>query len=122
MTLRTFAFASLSVLALSACAVGPDYASTPPPPAASGPFLSIGSPPVSAEPLPEGWWQMYQDPVLDRLVADALAANTDVRQALARIERARAAVRGAGAGVSLPHAAWCAGVVPWLNPSLPLAL
>jgi NodT family efflux transporter outer membrane factor (OMF) lipoprotein len=38
---------------------------------------------------------MYEDPVLDALVADALAANTDVRQAVARIERARAGVRGA---------------------------
>ena len=29
-------------------------------------------------PLPADWWRLYDDPVLDGLVADALAANTDV--------------------------------------------
>ncbi len=41
------------------------------------------------------WWRLYNDPVLDQLVTDALAANTDVRVAVARIARARAALRGA---------------------------
>lgn len=103
MTLRAFAFSSLSALALAGCAVGPDYVATPPSPASSGPFLAAGAPPVAPDPLPADWWRLYDDPVLDGLVADALAANTDVRQAVARIERARAGLRGARAG-RLPQA------------------
>jgi len=91
------ALASLSALALSACAVGPDYVASAPSPASSGPFLSVDRPVFTPAPLPTGWWRLYNDPVLDRLVEDALAANTDMRQALARVERARASLRGARA-------------------------
>jgi outer membrane protein TolC len=38
---------------------------------------------------------MYGDPVLDGLVHDALAANTDIRVAAARVEAARASLTGA---------------------------
>ncbi len=95
MKLRPLALSTLSALALSACAVGPDYATPTPRSASSGPFLAVGQPPVTADELPADWWRLYEDPVLDALVADALAANTDVRQAAARIERARASLRGA---------------------------
>lgn len=97
MSIRTLALTTLSALALSGCAVGPDYVATRPPPASSGPFIAAGDPPVSPTRLPADWWRLYEDPVLDGLVTDALAANTDVRQAIARIERARAGRRAAGA-------------------------
>lgn len=98
MTARNFLLASLSALTLAACAAGPDrVASTVPPTATSGPFLSAEAGAVTANPLPDDWWKLYRDPVLDGLVADALAANTDIRQAVARIDRARAALRGARA-------------------------
>jgi NodT family efflux transporter outer membrane factor (OMF) lipoprotein len=108
MKLRSLALSTLSALALSACAVGPDYVAAPPSPASSGPFLAAGAPPVSPSALPADWWRLYDDPVLDGLVADALAANTDLRQAVARIERARAGLRGAGAE-RLPQTAIGAG-------------
>jgi len=95
---------TLSALALSACTVGPDYAQTTPRPASTGPFLSASDPAFTPAPLPTDWWRLYDDPVLDSLVADALGANTDVRQALANIERARAGVR-AVRGDRLPQAA-----------------
>lgn len=98
MRLRTLALASLSAFALAGCAVGPDYVATPPPVAAAGPFLSAEAGAVTPSPLPAAWWRLYDDPVLDALVADALAANTDVRQATARIARARAGLRAARAG------------------------
>jgi NodT family efflux transporter outer membrane factor (OMF) lipoprotein len=97
MNLRTLSFASITALALSACAVGPDFVAPTPRPAESGPFLSAADPAFTPAPLPADWWRMYDDPVLDGLVADALAANTDLRQAVARIARARAGLRGAGA-------------------------
>src|SRR5690606_4119987 len=59
MTLRAFAFSSLSALALAGCAVGPDYVATPPSPASSGPFLAAGAPPVAPDPLPADWWRLY---------------------------------------------------------------
>ena len=94
MNTSKLALASLSALALSACAVGPDYVASAPSPASSGPFLSADRSVFTPAPLPADWWRLYNDPVLDRLVGDALAANTDMRQALARVERARASLRG----------------------------
>lgn len=96
MTFRNLLFPAVSALALTGCAAGPDrIASVPPPDVDTGPFLSAELGAVSAAPLPEGWWHLYRDPVLDGLIADALAANTDIRQSVARIDRARAALRGA---------------------------
>ena len=95
MKYRHLLLSTLSALVLSACAVGPDYVASPPRPASSGPFLNANDPAFAAAPLPADWWRLYNDPVLDSLVEDALAANTDMRQALARVERVRASLRGA---------------------------
>lgn len=35
------------------------------------------------------WWRLYADPVLDRLVGEALANNTDLAAAVARVDEAR---------------------------------
>jgi NodT family efflux transporter outer membrane factor (OMF) lipoprotein len=42
--------------------------------------------------LETGWWRAFGDPVLDRLVEQALAHNTDLRSAAARVTEARALV------------------------------
>ena len=99
--------ATTSALALAACAAGPNYVAPKPPQTAGGTFIATNSA-VTAEPVQGEWWRLYQDPVLDQLVADALAANTDVRGAVARIERARALLRGARAD-RLPQATLGAG-------------
>lgn len=92
MTKRLF-LAAASALALAACATGPDYAPAPVPPAAAGPFLGTADPRLVTTAAAEGhWWRLYEDPVLDRLVAEALAANTDIRVAAARLARARASL------------------------------
>ena len=98
MTFTRGLLTSLSALALAACAAGPDFVAPTPPAAASGPFLSATDSAVALAPVPADWWRLYDDPVLDGLVADALASNTDVRVALANIERARAGLRGSRAG------------------------
>jgi len=91
---RLRSLALVSLLALAACTtVGPDYhkpvASAP----AEGAFLKGTNPAFTvAEPAGE-WWRLYQDPVLDGLVADAFAHNTDLRVATANLARARAALR-----------------------------
>jgi NodT family efflux transporter outer membrane factor (OMF) lipoprotein len=95
MTLTRFLLPTVSALALAACAAGPDYVAPIAPKTSSGPFLSSASPAFSAEPVATNWWRLYDDPVLDGLIKDALAANTDVRVAVARLEKARASLRGA---------------------------
>jgi len=89
-TLTTFA----SALALAACSTGPDYARPDVRTAAAGQFVAASSPSVDTlAPVPANWWRLYNDPVLDGLIADALAHNTDVRAAVARLARARASLR-----------------------------
>lgn len=90
----------LAAALLAACGaapVGPDYqlpaqalASQP---QAARPFAGAqaGHGAVfSSDPLPGQWWRLYQDARLDRLVAQALAHNTDLRQAAAHLERVQA--------------------------------
>jgi NodT family efflux transporter outer membrane factor (OMF) lipoprotein len=91
------AAALLAATSLAACAVGPDYVAATPPPRSEVPFAGVTSPEVTAAAPRDDWWQLYDDPVLNGLVQDALAANTDVRVAVARIERARAQLRGSRA-------------------------
>jgi NodT family efflux transporter outer membrane factor (OMF) lipoprotein len=83
-----------SALALAACTVGPNYAPPATPSSAAGPFVTANGPAIQPlAPIEGNWWRLYDDPVLDGLVADALAHNTDVRVAVARLARARAALR-----------------------------
>ncbi len=51
--------------------------------------------------LPVNWWTVYGDPVLDRLVEDALKTNASVRSAAARLTAARAMVQSASADSSV---------------------
>jgi NodT family efflux transporter outer membrane factor (OMF) lipoprotein len=47
--------------------------------------------------VPDDWWRLYDDPVLDGLVTASLAANVDLRLAYANLSGARAALAGARA-------------------------
>jgi len=80
---------ALSCVLLTACAsVGPDYREPPPVDVGSGWSLPLASESQSAD-LSQ-WWSALDDPILDRLMATALAQNLDLRQAAARIDEARA--------------------------------
>ena len=48
---------------------------------------------------PLAWWESFNDPTLNRVVEAALASNFDLRQAVARVEQARARARIARAAV-----------------------
>lgn len=61
---------------------------------AAGPFQETGNA-IGATPVPGDWWRLFDDPVLNRHVERALAANTDIRAARANLEAARAAARQA---------------------------
>lgn len=43
--------------------------------------------------LPDPWWTLFGDPVLNQLIDEALDHNTDVAVAAARVEQARALLR-----------------------------
>ncbi len=93
MHIRLFSIAA-SALVLAACATGPDYAAPPASASAAAPFVMAQGSPLVSNAQPGGnWWRLYEDPVLDGLVRDALASNTDIRVAIARLARARASLR-----------------------------
>jgi NodT family efflux transporter outer membrane factor (OMF) lipoprotein len=85
--------ALLALLALGACAVGPDYRSPAPQAPAQSQFVGSASPAFSAAEPSGRWWRLYNDPVLDGLIEQAIAANTDLRVAAADLARARALLR-----------------------------
>jgi NodT family efflux transporter outer membrane factor (OMF) lipoprotein len=92
---RNFIALLLGASALTACAAGPDYKAPATPTTAAAPFIGAATPAVVQAPADDHWWRLYNDPLLDGLVKDALSANTDIRVAVARLERARAQLRGA---------------------------
>ncbi|MBV2134055.1 efflux transporter outer membrane subunit [Pseudomonas sp. MAP12] len=80
-------------LALGGCTmVGPDYHlpkwAVFNQPQAQAPFDAQANPKVSQAALPADWWQLYHEPLLDHLVQEALAKNTDVRLAYHNLRRA----------------------------------
>lgn len=87
---------TLSALAvLAACTtVGPDYQlpkqAVIQRDAAKAPLMGAAETPFTSEPLPADWWRLYQDPVLDKLIAKAFTANADLRVAAANLARAHA--------------------------------
>ncbi len=86
-------------LLLGACTVGPNYAPPQTLPPTEGAFQTQA--PGTATTAPDDqWWRLYDDPVLDRLIERALAANTDLRVARANLQRARAALRETRTGLA----------------------
>ncbi|MBD3730957.1 MAG: efflux transporter outer membrane subunit, partial [Sphingomonadales bacterium] len=71
-------------LALAACTVGPDYA--PPQTSVSPQWVE----PASLDPVDLAWWENFNDPLLTRLVEQAIANAPEVRVAEARVAEARA--------------------------------
>ncbi|HEY1315062.1 MAG TPA: efflux transporter outer membrane subunit [Steroidobacteraceae bacterium] len=93
--------AALGALLGGGCALGPDYRR----PATSAPAAYRFERDATADSVDDaGWWRVYQDPVLQSLIRDALADNFDVRIAAARVDQARAAL-GSAHLQQLPQAA-----------------
>ncbi|AJE97336.1 efflux transporter outer membrane subunit [Pandoraea apista] len=86
------AVAAAAALVAGCTTVGPDYHlpenSVMRSPEANGPIAGNAQHAVSIAAVPDDWWQLYDDPKLDALVKEALAANTNVRVALANVRRA----------------------------------
>lgn len=88
-------------LAISACAVGPNF-KPPAPPASTGYGSALSQNETSAAEGPDGnaqrfvpdqdvpaqWWNLFQSQALDRLVEQALKSNPDVSSAQAALRQA----------------------------------
>lgn len=83
----------LTLLLTTACTVGPDYtgpsAATPPPPVSFVRAQNAGVAAAADGP----WWTTLRDPLLDKLVTQALKDSPDLSAAAARIRQARATLR-----------------------------
>lgn len=104
----------VSLTALAACAVGPDFA-PPPAPAVSG--YTPDTPPaptttadvaggaaqsfVMGRDIPGDWWKVFHSKEVDVLVAEALRANPNLQAAQAALWRAKESLY-ASAGSMLP--------------------
>lgn len=104
----------VALLAVSGgCMVGPDY--RPPKVEVPGQF-SATTQPVATQPSTQPttepatqpaaapvdlkrWWETFHDPTLDRLIAQGIASNLDVRLAEARVREARAELEFNRAGL-----------------------
>jgi NodT family efflux transporter outer membrane factor (OMF) lipoprotein len=84
------------VLALSACVVGPNYKlperAVVNAPLANAPLPDVDGQHISQQPVPPNWWHLYDDPVLEQLVSEALESNTDLRVAAANLARSQEAL------------------------------
>ena len=94
-----FSGLTLAVILLASCTmVGPNYER----PASELPTQFSESTLIANDvkiPISNTWWELYNDPVLNDLVANALHNNTDIKIAVARIEEADAFLREVGSAI-----------------------
>ena len=97
--INTLALTLAASLSLTGCAIGPDYlrpsSLLPSVFGEPAPAVAIATNPA----IDPAWWTLFNDPTLNDLVDQALRANADLRQAIARVEQADAVAREAGAAV-----------------------
>ncbi|APG05834.1 RND transporter [Luteibacter rhizovicinus DSM 16549] len=98
--MKPLLFALASTLAVSACAVGPDYVR---PDLHAPAAFHATAPAASSAPVAslERWWDAFQDPTLSRLIAVAVSQNLSLEQAKARVQLSRAGL-GAATAELLP--------------------
>lgn len=92
---------AMSLVALPACTVGPDYES----PSSKVPAGWAGPSDVLGESQPAAlakWWDHFGDPRLSHLIQRAALANKDIQRAVARIDEARA-LAGVAEGARFPQ-------------------
>jgi multidrug efflux system outer membrane protein len=94
----------LMIVLMSGCMVGPKYQK----PATETPAAYRFAQGTADTAYNLRWWELFDDPVLDTLIGQALRQNTDVRVAASRVVQARLAMGYARAG-SYPRIGYEAG-------------
>lgn len=104
--LTNLAFVATALTFAAGCTVGPDYRT--PDTKLSDDWASRDITGASTQPTLRGeaadvaqWWRVFNDPVLDSLIARAAADNLDLAQATARVRAARAS-RGVASAALFP--------------------
>jgi outer membrane protein, multidrug efflux system len=94
-------FAALAVLLLAGCSFAPAYA--PPQVQVPQAFKEAGAMTPPAAPadaiVRDGWWRVYNDPVLNDLQVQLVKANNTLASSVARYDQARALAAQAQAGL-----------------------
>jgi NodT family efflux transporter outer membrane factor (OMF) lipoprotein len=83
----------LGSLALCACASQKTSSAASVDLPASFRNLTLDRGSIATAPLREQWWRSFQDPVLDRLIDEALLGSLDIEAASARLQQAAASSR-----------------------------
>jgi multidrug efflux system outer membrane protein len=84
--MRRLAFASIVCVLLAGCMVGPDYVK----PKVDAPEKFRFQDAEAHDTANTLWWKQFDDPVLDNLIAEALAHNKNVQIVAANVEQAAA--------------------------------
>ena len=93
---RALALAAL-LAGTAACTVGPEYRRPDVPLPESSRFADV-DPKVKEASLGDlAWWEAFRDPVLQGLIREAQAGNSDLKIAATRVAQAGALARAAGA-------------------------
>ncbi|PCE32223.1 efflux transporter outer membrane subunit [Burkholderia ubonensis] len=74
--------APVLLMGLGGCLLGPDYVR----PKVDVPVSFRFAPDEAADVANSAWWEQFQDPTLNALIATALAENRDVKAASARVD------------------------------------
>jgi len=102
---------ALVLLAVGGCMIGPDYQR--PKISVSPNWADTADQRVSTESTTyRGWWRAFNDPVLDRLIAQAYRDNLTLRQAGVRVLQARAQL-GIAVGEVFPQTQQLIGSVEY---------
>src|ERR1700676_3906120 len=88
---------AIAASTLAACAVGPNY--HPPATSVDAHFVNATQPGFAEDAAVEQYWTRFADPVLDSLVDDAVAHNTDLRTAAPHPQPPRGGGGGGGGDV-----------------------
>ena len=128
MTRLSFLLLLVVGLVTTGCTVGPNYQrpETPLPEAYRGVESEGATTPASGSTFADlAWWELFKDPDLQDLIRMALAANYDLRVAVARILQAQAQLTVTGsyqfptlnAQVDAPYTGYLGGSRPEATPS-----
>jgi multidrug efflux system outer membrane protein len=85
---------TVAAAVLCSCAVGPNYHRPESPVAPQ--FANVGQPGFNGADVEARFWTLFNDPMLNHLVEDALKENKDLKRARANLIASRAARRLAG--------------------------
>ena len=91
-------FLAACVALLAGCTLGPRYHPPTPPAGAEAPLVSLNPAAETAAQPPDDWWRLYSDPLLDQYLAEAFAANDDLKAAEANLNASRAVLEASRAG------------------------